>query len=154
MAIQDLSELDVCSPAEAGAWLELRSPKTGNPIELSPADPDTNTPAVTAAIKLRGANSTTAQQFFRRRTNSQLATAAMGRKRIVLEAEDLLDDQATLLATVTVEWRLPPIDKRAVPFSIEAAKRLYLDPRFIWIKNQVEAFFNDETPFLKNSAGS
>ena len=55
-----------------------------------------------------------------------------------------------MLAKVTTGWHLV-MDGKPLEFTTEAAKDLYFNPEYTWIREQVEAFMRDRSNFIQGS---
>lgn len=68
---------------------------------------------------------------------------------IVPESETKRQEDADILVAATVGWRLPPMGGKELTYSPKAAKDLYLDRRFPWIKEQVNRAVGERKRFFK-----
>ena len=137
--IADLSALDTLRPAEEGRWFDLLHPATGKPIPLDDG-------ARVARIQVKGMASETAQTFMAQQLDRSLRGNRRGEETVT--ADSLREQQTELLARCTIGWELPPLDGKPLVFSINAARQLYGDMRFSWIRKQVDEAINDPRPFL------
>lgn len=139
--VEDLNSLDVAGAAEEGHVLYLKSPATGREILLSDGSK--------AYIKVRGMQSEKLQRFVQSRMDNDLQRAAKGKVETP-SSDDLKKRQTDLLIEATMEWNLPLVDGKPLPFNANNARKLYDDLRFVWIRNQVDKIVGDEDPFLQN----
>lgn len=135
----DLNALDVMTPSDEGYWLELVNPVTKKPIFL----PD----GQVAGIKLAGPRSERMQKFITEALDKVIRDQRKGN--LANDAESQRARETEIYVHATLEWRLPKLDGKELTLSLRAARQLYSDLRFSWLREQVAAGVNDETPFLK-----
>jgi hypothetical protein len=72
------------------------------------------------------------------------------RGRVTLTADELEAERAETLVAATKEWHLVTPDGKAIaaPLSETAARTIYTDARFAWIKEQVSEALDDRATFL------
>jgi len=72
------------------------------------------------------------------------------RGRVTLTADELEAERAETLVAATKAWHLVTTDGKAldVPMTDAAARTIYTDPRFAWIKEQVSEALDDRATFL------
>jgi len=134
----DLAALDTKKGAEEGFQLELRHPKSGDPIGIW--------------IRVLGADSDTYQELLREleRRHAEILKRNM---RASLSAEERRAEALELLAAATRGWSDKMIvDGSMLGFSPDAARKLYA--RFPWIREQVDAGVHDRGNFLPGNGTS
>jgi len=122
----DLSKLDTAAAADDGATLHILHPFTGERIGMS--------------IVVAGTDS----DRYRTARNAMLRKSM--RRRTPADPEQLLADDAHLLAASTISWSGAVMDGKEVPFSEQAAFDLY--QRFPWLREQVAEFMGDRANFF------
>ena len=131
----DLADLDTVARGDAGAWLELRHPGTGEVLK----DDDGNA----FGILLAGADS-----HVYRKAREDIRTARSGKgKNGDLSQAELDEDFITLLARTTLGFRNIQCEKKPLPFTEENARRLYAMP---WVREQAGLFGQQRSHYLGN----
>ena len=136
----DLSKFNVEKMAEQGAWLELEDPSTGDVLQGDDGE--------AIAIKVLGTDSKAYRNKNREYQRARIAQMARSKSRKIdytMSDEDACD----LLAECTVEWRGIVDEGKEVEFSKEAAHDLYM--KYIWIREQVDAFIGDRANFFPSA---
>lgn len=125
-------DLDVVSAAEMGAEVILRHPGTDEPLDIK--------------FKVVGKDSKRVYNALR----------VVGNRRLNSNTRETLDkieaDGIALLVACTVGWENLQEDGEDVPFTPEAAQRIYKE--YKWIREQVDAFVQDRANFLKTGSAS
>lgn len=75
-----------------------------------------------------------------------------GRASLPDDPDELVEKQVERLATFTLDWKNVQIDGQDVPFSREAALKLYGDPRLGWIRDAVNTELAEVANFIKGSS--
>lgn len=135
----DLSALDTKKGAEEGFRIELRHPKTNEPL-------------VGWWIHVLGSDSDTYQNQLRefQRLRADVFKRNM---RVTYTPEERENEGLELLAAATRGWSDKlMLDGAPLQFSQDAAKKLYA--RFPWIKEQVDAAVADRANFLPGNGTS
>lgn len=130
----DLSKLDTRKACEAGAVMELFY--EGSPV----LQDDEKTPVT---ITLRGKDSDTVQRAVRRRADNR----AEARKPAKVTLDTLEAEGVEGLADCTIGWDGMVVDGETITCTRETVIEVYT--RFPWLREQVEAFVNARTNFLK-----
>ena len=134
----DLEELDLGRDSQEGATLHLKHPVTG--VLLYHGE-------VPQTITVVGGDSPRWRkgQFdvYRRRVKESR------RNNGTVPPEALEKEAIELLVNGTIGWTAIILNGEDVPFSREAATRLYT--KFSWIREQVDEFIGDRANFLKPS---
>lgn len=140
----DLDTLNVRAGADAGFELQLLGPANGEPTPIF--------------VRLLGRDSAAYQTKLReqQRRRTELLRR-QGLKRLP-DIEQMEADTIDLLVASTAGWRLErPVTLRGKPFpefSPAAARELYADDGFSWIRDQVDAAIADRANFMKASSAS
>lgn len=75
-----------------------------------------------------------------------------GKPQLDDDPDDLVERQTEMLVACTLGWRNLAIDGEPVTWSEAAARRLYEEPRFEWVRGQVTAALNDIANFIPGSS--
>lgn len=126
----DFANLDMKAAAEIGAELHVKHPVSGEPLYDKDGTPVT--------IRLVGKYSAAF-----RKASKTIAKKYIGKKDIDLDAAE--SNAAFMLASATVGWSNFTENGEPIPFSIEAARKLYLD--HAWLRDQVDEFVGNEANF-------
>lgn len=139
----DLDTLDVHKGSEAGFELQLEHPATGAPLPIWITVQGPDSDAYTNATRELGRNN---------------AERAARGKRVIMAEEEKEAWTVDFLALLTVTWRAGEgvtIGGQPFPaFSKSAAKTLYSDRRFPWIREQINRAIGNRANFLTGSARS
>ncbi|API58099.1 hypothetical protein BSL82_01295 [Tardibacter chloracetimidivorans] len=104
-------------------------------------------------VSVYGKHSSAFQDYTRRKANESLKRMAAQRRRGKDEepptVEQIESDAVDLLVACTAGWRGMVLDGAELAFSAEAARKLYLDKRFPFIREQVDEAVGDTQAFLK-----
>lgn len=138
----DLLQLDTKAAAESGFRLVLENPFTLEPLH------DEQGPFY---IDIIGGDAGDVVDVTQAIDDARLDRIQRTRS-IVTESEIKRQEDAEILAAATKGWRLPPLGGADIPFSKERAKEIYLDPRFPWIKEQVDKAVGDRKRFFKKNS--
>ncbi len=135
------------------ATLKLRNPTNGRPLLVDDPkgekDDDGDTKLVPITIDLVRSDSKEATEHAHQRQNQRLRT--IGRKgRIKITADEIAEDALSLLVFCTRGWNGVVVDGKQLACNAGNSRRLYSDPRFTWIRSQVDDFIGDEANFLGN----
>lgn len=125
--------------SDEGATLELKDP-AGEPLFKD----DGSTPVT---IKLAGSDSKRWRKAEDTVGDKRLKAAKSGG---VKSMEELRDQNAFLLASVTLSWDGIVVHDKELECNLENAKRLYLD--YAWVREQVDSFVGDRRNFLTASS--
>lgn len=133
----DLASLDTHTRAQTGVAMPVVHPRDRLPVTLSDGTPFT--------ITLCGRSS----DVFRRATinveSAQAERAAHGR---VSTPEESERDNVEILTACTRGWTTFPMDGQPFEFSVENARKLWGDRRFLWMREQAMRFVRDDANFL------
>lgn len=134
---QDLNELDTKAPAERGIVVELEHPKT-------PLVPWVDDQGVPYSITILGGDAGKVRAVARKQLDKQITL--LRKKGEMGDAESGEQDIVERLAKATIAWHLPPLDGQTLPAPDERlARKLYNDPRFPWIVEQLQRALNDRS---------
>ena len=140
----DLASLDTKTPAEAGVVVQLDNPFTGEPLTLDDGSPCT--------ITVLGQDSAKMRAYTRQVTDRNIERLRKGRDAMKSEAAEA--DRIGGLATVTTAWNLFPLDGQTLDCTERNAKKLYSDPRFPWIVEQLEKAVMDRARFFPRASSN
>lgn len=130
----DLSTLKTVK-ADTGAVMDVLHPQTDEPIKGM-------------TITLLGQDSEVYRKIQQARQQVTINRMAKGKKAVDLDAEKLAEDTIDDLVKLTVGWEGFAEGKTRLEFSKEAAHRIYSDPGYAWLKDQVQAFIGDRANFF------
>ena len=134
----DLSKVNLQASSEVGHEFQLKLPD-GTPIDG-------------VFIKVRGANSKIALDLQKKKFNEHQVRQSMAKKRgkepdpLTIDEVDALSVETAVARTIS--WRGFEQDGKPIPFSKEEAERIYSDPGFAWIREQVLEESNIVSNFL------
>lgn len=139
MSMQDTSSLDaLAADVNEAARVSLINPRTYQPLV------DEN--GVQAYIDVLSRDSDVARAVTRKALDRRLKG-----RRPKITAEDVEAETVALLVAVTTDWHLVDPNGRRVDAECNDAnkKALYSNPKFAWLRVQVEEVMGDEAAFLK-----
>jgi hypothetical protein len=70
------------------------------------------------------------------------------------DPEDESERELALLAAATLGWKGVEVDGKPVEFSAAAARALYADSRFAWIRRQIRGALGDQDLFIRSSSNA
>lgn len=141
----DLSTLDTKTTAEQGLVVELENP-------FAPEKPFVDDDGVPYSITILGSDAAKIRTKEKKQLNRVLS--AMRRNKDV-DAEAGEQDNIDRIAAATLDWHLPTLDGETLPAPTEhTARKLYSDPRFPWIIEQLTKAIGDRARFFKKSSTS
>lgn len=134
----DIDGLKPMTLVNEGAKLMLKNPN--------------NMPAVRADgeplwIKVRSFYSTATRDAQHKIQDQRIADAKNGLGNNV-SAASMEQDSVDNLVSVTVEWNLQDKDGTAIPCTAENARKLFTDPLFSSVRQQVNTFANENANFI------
>lgn len=138
----DLDELIV--PEDDGAKLALNDPN-GEPL-LYDGKPVTITLAPMDSIRWRKAVDIVGDRRIKT-ANPKTGTS-------VKSMSEQREDQAFMLASVTLAWENVAFDGGLKDCTLPNAKKLYMHPRLGWITRQVDEFLGEQRNFSKASSAN
>jgi hypothetical protein len=137
-----LSELNTKAAADHGVEVEILHPKTN--ASLNPP----------VFITILGTDSETYRRHQRKVQNRRLENLG-NRRRKVKTAEEIETEEIETLAVCTVAWRTGDDHRlelepgQMFDCTLENVKKLYTDPGFTWLRDQVDLEMGDRANFLK-----
>lgn len=145
--IQDLSSFDTKAPAEAGTTVQLENPHTNEPLFDNDGLPVT--------VTIMGEDAGKVRDYVRRMNDARYEKLNKGRG-WDLSSEKVENEGARKLAIATLAWHIPfPLDGQPLGECKEStAYRLYSDPRFAWIPEQLAKAMTDRKRFFRNGSGT
>lgn len=139
----DFTNLDSKAASEAGTAIVLIDPRNNEPLLDDDEKPYFITILGIDSAKLRGISKISID----RRMNS----IRKGND-IDYDSDVVAKEKAALYAAATTGWYLPPLDGAALEYSEKNAKRLYSDPRFPWLLEQLDKAIADRQRFFKKAS--
>lgn len=136
----DLSDLNTTKAGDDGAWMAVLHPDTGMPLF---SDDEQTRPM---RIRLLGCDAKALKAVVHRLANKRAETATSGGKQRLVPAEALEADRLEYLVEATVAWENLTEGGAEIPFSRDAARRLYAD--LPWIREQADRFCGDRGNFI------
>jgi len=144
----DLTQLDTSKTAETGVAVALRHPVTHVPLGVR--------------IQVAGVDSDTYRSHIRRQQNRRMEQAKRSRGQISISAEELENDALDLLVACTKGWEsdieehgekktvsaIPCGEQGLLPCTPENVRKVYANPGFAWLREQVDAEIGDRSNFL------
>lgn len=138
----DLSNLALASSAEEGAALHLKHPVTGEPLFCDDGKPMSITVVGMDSDRFRKAERSIANQRLRQAQRRRSSTMSM---------EDIEKETVRAFAACTLDWSLQ-MGGKPLPFSTDEAVKLYGNPDYGWIREQLDDFMSDRANFSKASS--
>lgn len=146
----DFTALDTKAAAEAGAAISLLNPFTDEPLLLDDGS--------AVSITVLGADSAKMREYSRQVTDERLAATqaaqSKNKKAPIVTIGKLEREKFEGLAAVTVSWNVFPLDGEVLACTEANALRLYADPRFPWIAEQLNSAVVDRARFFKKPSTS
>lgn len=130
----DLSTLKTVK-ADTGAVMDVLHPQTDEPIKGM-------------TITLLGQDSEVYRKIQKVRQQATINRMAKGKKAVDLDAEKLAEDTIDDLVKLTVAWEGFREGKADLQCNEETVRRIYSDPAYAWLKEQVQAFIGDRANFF------
>jgi len=141
----DLNTLDTKTAAEEGLVVELENP-------FEPEKPFVDDDGVPYSITILGGDAGKVRTKEKKQLNRILTAIRKGKDS---DAEAGEQDNIDKLAAATLAWHLPTLDGETFPPPTEhLARKLYSDPRFPWIIEQLTKRIGDRSRFFKKSSPS
>lgn len=141
----DFGNLDTKSAAEGGTVLPLDNPFTNEPLV------DSDGKAVT--ITLLGLDSAKIRGIARKLNDKRMTDIRRGRN-TEYDSEIVDAEKAQLYAAATVAWEGIKLDGAVLECNEKNARRLYGDPRFPWLVEQIDRAIADRQRFFKKASPS
>lgn len=140
----DFGELDTKSVADVGTVVHLEHPGTGDPLFDEAGNAITITVLGSDSEKLRKLVRQQADKRFERIRKQQGAVTS----------EAIESDAVARLVAATVAWSGVKLDGEVLECNEKNARKLYGDPRFPWLAEQVEKAVEDRKRFFKSASPS
>ena len=136
----ELSSFHVAASAARGVELHLESPVDDRPLYDENGDPVFVTILSDDHPKIR--------KHDRAVSDRRLAKLNRGKK-ADLTSEMVEQDAIDKAIAATTAWNLPPLNGVKLPFSEKNARRVYSDPGFVWIVEQILTAMKDRKRFFE-----
>lgn len=136
-----LCELNTREKSDQGISVDILHPKTSQPIGIR--------------FVILGGDSETARAMLRKQQTRRLGNAQRNRNALSRTPDEIEADNVELLAACTREWftgneaTIEITPGEWVPCTPENAARLYTDPGFAWLREQIDREIGDRANFLK-----
>lgn len=142
----DLNTLDTKAASEAGIVVELEHP-------FNPETPFEDDEGVAYSITILGSDAGKVRAKGRKQLDRYISLIRKNKDPGDAEAGE--QDNIDKLATATIAWHLPALDGEVLPEPTEhIARKLYSDPRFPWIVEQLTKAIGDRARFFKKSSAN
>ncbi len=139
----DLNTLDAANPAEEGGPVEIEHPITGAPILNDSGKPWT--------IYVRGEDSPSVRDIIKRQHNKW--TERLRKRGQLSDADSAQQERVEKLQAATIRWEnAPQLDGGPFEYTNDNARKLYADPRFPWVLEQVESAMVDRKRFFSKGS--
>lgn len=148
----DLASLNTAAADDGGIWVEIKHPKTGEPTGIE--------------FRVRSKNCNDVRVKSKRYMN-RLQVDADFRTKGKVDLDVAEDHRTEVLVLCTLDWRSYeseseprvyraeiPINKNWVPFSASAARDVYENKGWSWLRAQIEAATEDGANFLPKAVPS
>lgn len=133
-----ISALNIGQAVEDGVWVDILMPADRPDLDLLEGDPSG------LRVRVRSADS---RQF--REAMDKLTRAAVKRKAQSMTFEDSERSQVDILLAVTADWSgFEDDDGKAMPFTEANGRRIYGDPGYKWLTDQVTRAADDRRRFF------
>lgn len=139
----DMSAFDTKAAAEAGTFVHLENPFTAEPLF--------DDAGVPIGITILGGDSGKVHNELRKIADRRLERIQKQRT-IVTDSEVSRKEDINTVAAATVSWHLFPFDGVELECTESNARKVYGDPRFPWIMEQLEKVIGDRKRFFKSSS--
>jgi hypothetical protein len=141
----DFSTLDSKAAAEEGAVIELQDWRKDGPLLDDDGKP--------YWIEVLGMDSEKLRKVSKSITGKRITDIRRGKgAEYDAEAEDA--ERARLYAAATKSWYIPTFDGQALECNEKNARRLYSDPRFPWLVEQIDREIANRQRFFKKASPS
>lgn len=141
----DLKNMTVMTPAEAGADVELEHPVSGEPLVNEDGSP--------WKISVRGEDSQAVRAVVKKQHDRRIEKMRKN-KSGGFDSDTVEAEQTERLVAATIGWSGLVMDGKPYDFSIPNARKLYGNPEYIWIVEQVEKAMGDRQRFFTNASKS
>lgn len=128
---------------------DLSAVKMADSAELAIADPITGEPTG-FVLTIANPYSAAAKGVQRKMFDRALAEGQKGRK-VKRTFEDVERFGVDSLVAITLGWKGLHSDGQEIPYSVEAARSLYETEALGWLRDEVQAFYEDRNSFFGKS---
>lgn len=135
-----LAELNTTVNAEKGAAVEILHPTKNIPLGIT--------------FFVRGTDSSAFREITRKHQNRRMEKAKKKRGQLSMTAEELEAESIDTLVACTAGWKtgdknhIELVDGEYLDCTPENARRLYSDPGFSWLREQIDNEIGDRSNFL------
>lgn len=133
----DLSEINVTDKSNEGAWMDIYHPVSGELILDDKKQP--------MRIKLVGKHSDAFIKASRKIMDRRLSKQK-GRAKVSITSEQLENESTETLARCVTDWNII-VDKERPECTFENVYAVLSDPRFRFLREQVDEFIEDDSNF-------
>lgn len=140
----DFTDLDTKTAADAGTVVHLEHPGTGDPLYDEKQNPIT--------ITVLGSDSEKVRKLVRQQADKRFER--MRRQKEGVTSAAIESDAVARMVAATVAWQGVKLDGQVLECNEQNARKLYGDPRFPWIAEQVEKAIEDRQRFFKSASQS
>jgi hypothetical protein len=134
--------------ALASVAADVSKPARMEVINVDTEKPLTDADGQPCWIDFYSADSEAGRKLDRERSAAAVRKFRSGRNRVD-DGEDPVDVQVETLSALAAGWYFGP---DAEEFSASAARKLFADPAFAWLRKQAYVFVNAEANFIKSSS--
>ncbi len=138
----DLRQLDVVAAAESGTIVELLHPGTRKPLR-----DDEQKPYFVEIYSFDASSVRDLEKRFQNKRNE----AIRKQKDAGLDVDTLETETVAKLSAATIRWYLPPVDGETLECTHANKKRVYGDPGFVWIAEQLIDAGKDRARFFEKA---
>ena len=137
----DLADYDVHTNAERGMPMPLMHPRSLTPL--------VNADGTKVTITMLGRASDTYRDLQRVINEENVLRQSQG---VRTTLDDVTAENTRMLLVCCKAWNLDRLDGRPFPYSEENARRLFTDPRFIWVRDAALMFMRNDGNFLPTAS--
>lgn len=141
----DFSTLDSRAAAESGAVIDLLDPRSGEPLLDDDGKP--------YWIEIIGMDSAKLRAVSQSIVGKRVTNIRKG-KGVEYDADAEDAEKFRLYATATKSWNVPTFDGQVLECNEKNARKLYADPRFPWIAEQIDKEIANRARFFKKASPS
>jgi hypothetical protein len=136
-----LSSLNTSAVSENGTAVEILHPTKNIPLGIT--------------FFIRGTDSKTFRDITRKQQNRRMEAAKKARGSLNLTAEEMDAESIEVLVACTASWKtghedtIEISDGEFLECTPDNSRRIYADPGFAWLREQVDREIGDRSNFLK-----
>lgn len=142
----DLATRDTKAAAESGIVVHLKDPATDEPMFGDGEEPVTITILGSDAAKIRAKSHHSLDQAFAKLKKKGDSTEG--------RSEEIERETVKLLAAATIAWTGFVVDGSPMECNEPNARKLYSDPRFPWIVEQLRKVMDDRAAFFQKGSSN